>query len=69
MTTASLTANMLYPGDKTFRQLPAFDCSGYILALSEHCWNQLGCFPHHRGSPGVLSVAMRVGCAVLQKLF
>lgn len=57
MTTASPAANMLSPGDKAFRQLPPFDCSGYVLAHSERCWNRLGCFPHHRGSPGVLSVA------------
>lgn len=69
MTTASLTANMLYPGDKAFRQLPAFDCSGCVLAHFEPCWNQLGCFPHLRGSPGVLSVVTPAGCSVLQKLF
>lgn len=67
MTTASLTANMLYPGDEAFRQLPPFDCSGYVLAHSERCWNQLGCSPHLRGSPGVLWVATRAGCSVLER--
>lgn len=69
MTTASLTANMLSPGDKAFRQLPPVDCSGYVLAPSEHGWNRLGCFPHHRGSPGVLPVATRARCSVLLTFF